>query len=63
MMGGNTVRNRGSKTGSRKGSIMSMKHKLFSAIKRGLEVSGMNAIGEAGYSESMVEALEDMNRR
>ncbi len=42
---------------------MSMKRKLFSAIKRGLEVSGMNAIGEAGYSESMVEALEDMNKR
>lgn len=42
---------------------MSMKGKLFSAIKRGLEVSGMNAIGEAGYSESMVEALEGMAKR
>lgn len=63
MMGGNTEQDRGNIAGSRKGSIMSMKHKLFSAIKRGLEVSGMNAIGEAGYSESMVEALEGMSKR
>ncbi|MGE8651286.1 hypothetical protein ACOI8O_05785 [Bifidobacterium adolescentis] len=37
------------------------KSRLFASIKRGFTFAGMNALASAGYSKSVVEALEHMD--
>ena len=37
------------------------KSRLFASIKCGFTFAGMNALASAGYSESVVEALEHMD--
>lgn len=36
------------------------KSKLFASIKRGFTFAGMNALASAGYSKSIVDAIEQM---
>ncbi|WP_263390571.1 hypothetical protein [Bifidobacterium rousetti] len=37
--------------------------KIMAAVLRGLEVSGVNALARAGYSESTLNALEAIEKR
>ena len=48
-----------SSTPARKGNIMN-KNKIFSAIMRGFEVSGINALSSAAGSSSVNGALQDI---
>lgn len=42
---------------------MMSKKSLIAAVMRGLEVSGMSALAQAGYSESVVNAIETIETR
>lgn len=37
--------------------------KFMAAVLRGLEVSGMDALAQAGYSESTLNAIESIEKR
>lgn len=46
-----------------KGIIMINGRKFMAAVLRGLEVSGMDALAQAGYSESTLNAIESIEKR
>lgn len=47
----------------RKDIIMMSKKKFMAAVMRGFEVSGMNALAQAGYSEATTKAFEAIENR
>ncbi|MFT9277686.1 MULTISPECIES: hypothetical protein [Bifidobacterium] len=42
---------------------MMNKKSFMAAVMRGFEVSGMSALSQAGYSESVVNAIETIETR
>ena len=60
---GNAVRTRRKAHHHGKEPIMLNGKKIMAAVLRGLEVSGANALAQAGYSESTLKAFEAIEQR
>lgn len=60
---GDAARHRRKAHHQRKEPIMLNGKKIMAAVLRGLEVSGTNALAQAGYSESTLKAFEAIEQR